>query len=68
MSKTGYPYGNAPMERYFNTLKNECINLHEYQTEEQLYQAVEEFVYVHYNHVRPQRYNGYRTPYEERIA
>ncbi len=24
MSKAGYPYGNAPMERYFNTLKNEC--------------------------------------------
>lgn len=24
MSKAGYPYDNAPMERYFNTLKNEC--------------------------------------------
>ena len=23
MSKAGYPYDNAPMERYFNTLKNE---------------------------------------------
>ena len=68
MSKAGYPYDNAPMERYFNTLKNECINLHEYQTEEQLYEAVEEFAYVHYNHVRPHRYNGYRTPYEARIA
>ena len=22
MSKAGYPYDNAPMERYFNTLKN----------------------------------------------
>ena len=27
MSKAGYPYDNAPMERYFNTLKNECTNL-----------------------------------------
>ena len=34
------------MERYFNTLKNECINLYEFQTEESLYQAVEEFSYV----------------------
>ena len=27
MSKAGYPYDNAPMERYFNTLKNDLINL-----------------------------------------
>ena len=24
MSKAGYPYDNAPMERYFNTLKDEA--------------------------------------------
>ena len=27
MSKAGYPYDNAPMERYFNTLKNELMIL-----------------------------------------
>ena len=64
MSKAGCPYDNAPMERYFNTLKNECVNLYEFQTEEALYQAVEEFAYVTYNHVRPHSYNGYRTPYQ----
>lgn len=32
MSKAGYPYDNASMERYFNTLKNECINLYEFKT------------------------------------
>ena len=53
MSKAGYPYDNAPMERYFNTLKNECTNLHEFRTEEQMYQTVEEFAYATYNHVRP---------------
>ena len=68
MSKAGYPYDNAPMERYFNTLKNECINLYEFQTEDALYQAVEEFAYVSYNHVRPHSYNGYLTPYEARMA
>ena len=41
MSKAGYPYDNAPMERYFNTLKNELIYQHEYQTEEALYTAIE---------------------------
>ncbi len=68
MSKAGYPYDNAPMERYFNTLKNECTNLYEYNTEEELYQSIEEFAYVHYNHVRPHSFNGYRTPFEARYA
>ncbi len=68
MSKAGYPYDNAPMERYFNTMKNECTNLYEFRTEEQLYQVVEEFAYVTYNHVRPHSYNGYRTPYQARTA
>ena len=40
------------MERYFNTLKNECTNLFEFQTEEALYRTVEEFSYITYNHVR----------------
>ena len=68
MSKAGYPYDNAPMERYFNTLKNECTNLYEFTTEEALYQKVEEFAYVDYNHVRPHSFNGYRTPYEARMT
>lgn len=53
MSKAGYPYDNAPMERYFNTLENKCTNLYEFKREENLYQTVEEFAYVTYNHVRP---------------
>ncbi|MCM1201839.1 MAG: IS3 family transposase, partial [Bacteroides fragilis] len=68
MSKAGYPYDNTPMERYFNTLKNECTNLYEFRTEEALYQAVEELAYVSYNHVRPHSYNNYHTPYQARIA
>lgn len=67
MIKTGYPYDNAPMERYFNTPKNECTNLYKFQTKEALCQAVEEFAYVRYNHVRPHSYNDYRTPYQARI-
>ena len=68
MSKAGYPYDNAPMERYFNTLKNDLINQHYYHTEEELYTAVEEFAYVHYNHVRPHSYNNYKTPFEARYG
>lgn len=68
MNKAGYPYDNAPMERYFNTLKNECTNLYGFQTKDEQYQAVEEFAYVTYNHVHPHSYNGYRTPFEARRA
>lgn len=68
MSKAGYPYDNAPMERYFNTLKNECINLYEFKTEEALYKAISDFAYVEYNYVRPHSYNNYATPHEARIA
>ena len=68
MSRAGYPYDNALMERYFNTLKNECTNLYEFETEDALYQKVEEFAYVAYNHVRPHSFNGYRTPNEARMA
>lgn len=66
MSKAGYPYDNAPMERYFNTLKNEEIYHHKYKTEQELYDAVENFAYVEYNHVRPHAFNNYKTPFEAR--
>ena len=68
MSKAGYPYDNAPMERYFNTLKNDLIYNHSYKTEDELYRAIEEYAYVTYNHVRPHSYNGYKTPFEARYT
>jgi putative transposase len=66
MSKAGYPYDNAPMERYYNTLKNELIYLHYYHTDQELDSAVNDFAYCWYNHVRPHSYNLYRTPFEAR--
>jgi orfB (fragment) len=50
MSKAGYSYDNAPIERYFNTLKNEEIYLYHYHDEQELYIAIEDFAYVKYNH------------------
>lgn len=67
MSKAGHPYDNAPMERYFNTLKNEYMNCYEYRTEEDLYRAVDEYAYVIYNHIRPHSYNHYKTPAQARM-
>ena len=45
-----------------------ATNLYEFETEKALYQKVEEFAYVDYNHVRPHSFNDYRTPYEARMA
>lgn len=68
MSSAGCPYDNAPMERYFNTLKNELIYLFSYKDEAQLYKVIEEFAYVYYNHKRPHSYNNHKTPFEARFA
>lgn len=46
---------------------NELINFHSYDTEKILYEAIEEFAYTTYNHVRPQSYNGYKTPFEASV-
>ena len=57
MSKAGYPYDNAHMERYFNTLKNDLIYQHYYHTEDELYTVVEEFAYVQFLTDGSKRYN-----------
>lgn len=62
------PIWLCTMERYFNTHKNGCANLYGYRREDKLYQTVEKFAYVIFNHVRPRRYNGYRTPYQVRTT
>jgi transposase InsO family protein len=66
MSRAGCPYDNAPMERYFNTLKNELIYHYSYVSDDKLNEAVSDFAYVWYNHVRPHSYNGGLTPMQKR--
>lgn len=62
MSRAGCPCDNAPMERYYNTLKSDQMNHFSYKTKDELDSAVNEFAYVWYNHVRPHRYNNGKTP------
>ena len=66
MSGAGCPYDNAPMERYYNTLKAELINRFHFHTDEELSYAISEYAYGWYNQIRPHSYNCYRTPYEVR--
>lgn len=62
MSRAGCPYDNAPMERYFNTLKAEEVNLHKYRTDEELDRRIASFAFGWYNNLRPHSYNGNIPP------
>ncbi len=62
MSKPGCPYDNAPMERFFNTLKTELINIHRYETEEQLSSSIICYSYGWYNNLRPHSFNDGLAP------
>ena len=62
MSRAGYPYDNAPMERYFNTLKAEEINIHTYHTDEELNDRITTYAFGWYNNVRPHSHNGNIPP------
>lgn len=43
MSRAGCPYDNAPMERYYNKIKNEHTNLFSFKTKEDLDLSVDDF-------------------------
>ena len=62
MSRAGCPYDNAPMERYYNTLKNEFTNLFSFKSSQEMDVSINDFAYGWYNHVRPHTYNGGLTP------
>lgn len=67
MSRAGCPYDNSPMERFFNTLKNEYTYHHVFQSAEQLDQGVFEFIYRKYNWLRPHTYNHGKPPMIARL-
>lgn len=68
MSRAGYPYDNAVMERYFNSMKNEVTHHHKYENEKELDEAIREYAYEWYNHKRPHTYNENLTPFEARYT
>jgi len=46
MSKAGCPYDNAPMERFYNTVKNELVYPNEFNTKSELDEAISRYVFV----------------------
>ena len=66
MSRAGNPYDNAPMERFYNTMKTEFIYQYTFEKDEDLNQGVYEYIFDWYNHRRPHTYNGGKTTFEAR--
>lgn len=66
MSKAGCPYDNAPMERYFNSFKNEFYYLFKFKDDDSLNNGVIDYAYSWYNHIRPHTHNNGLTPFEAR--
>lgn len=62
MSRPGCPYDNAPMERYFNTMKSELLKQKSFEDEESLFIEINAYAYGWYNNLRPHSHNGGLPP------
>lgn len=57
------PKGNAVIERFFKSLKQECVWQYQFKDFEEAKEAVDKWIY-HYNNERPHQTLGYLTPVE----
>ncbi|WP_394373796.1 integrase core domain-containing protein [Alloalcanivorax marinus] len=55
-------WDNAPMERFFRSLKSEWVPSQGYRSPGQAFADVLTYVNQYYNHVRPHSTNQYQTP------
>lgn len=68
MSRRGNCWDNAPMERFFRSLKSEWMPRKGYRSPKQATADVLVYVNHYYNHVRPHSTNGYQTPRQKEKA
>lgn len=64
MSRRGNCWDNAPMERFFRSLKAEWIPLTGYRNFNEAKIDITKYIIVYYSQVRPHQYNGGLTPNE----
>ena len=63
MSRKGNCWDNAVAESFFKTIKHECLNRYKFDTVEQLYICVKDYI-KWYNTQRLHSSLGYLTPLE----
>ncbi|AXA56439.1 integrase core domain-containing protein, partial [Pseudomonas thivervalensis] len=61
MSRKGQCWDNAPMERFFGSLKSEWVPEEGYNSEHEARVDINRYV-TRYNNVRRHSYNGYHSP------
>lgn len=66
MSRAGCPYDNAPMERFFNTLKCEFYYLFNFNSDSILKACINDFIFTRYNFSRPHTFNNGISPSQKR--
>jgi putative transposase len=68
MSRKGNCWDNAPMESFFNSLKNERVFHEDYETRTEAKQDVFEYIEMFYNRRRRHSALGYRSPAQHHAA
>ena len=66
MSRAGNPTDNAPIERFFNTLKCEFYYLYNFKDFRTLYKCINNYIFVRYNYTRPHTFNKGLPPMRAR--
>jgi Transposase and inactivated derivatives len=57
MSRAGCPYDNAPMERFYNTLKTEFFYQYYFRSFDELNKNLMDYIFIWYNCQRPHTFN-----------
>jgi putative transposase len=65
MSRRGNCWDNAPMERFFRSLKTENMPKKGYENKVEAVDSVRDYIYKYYNSVRPHSHNLGLTPNEK---
>ena len=68
MSRKGVPYDNAPMESFFQTLKTEYVYKRYFQTIEQAFTCLRQWIDIYYNCRRLHSVLGYKSPLSYEIS
>ncbi len=62
MSRRGNCWDNAPMERFFRSLKTEWVPTLGYQNLQEAELSIKDYILGYYCETRPHSYNGGLTP------
>jgi putative transposase len=63
MSRRGNCWDNAPMERFFRSLKSEWIPEYGYENTDDAKRDILSYITYYYNYRRPHSFNGGQTPH-----